>query len=334
MKRTTTKSQPHYALITGGAGYIGLHLAAWLSRDDKPYILLDRTIKTQTISPHQIHIGGDVGNAETLHNVFSVYAIDTVYHLAAETDGTLANDPDRIYANNVSATFTLLKAMRDHGVRKFIFPSTLGVFGEPAYVPIDEEHIFAPLDALSLSKKIIEEALPDYEGAYGMRYAVLRMPLIAGVTMLDGVTPPPHGLIGEIMAVASGALSHMPIRGDDYETPDGTAVRDILHVHDAVHALVRAGEIISNEHVSLALNLGSGEGSSLKEILEVAERVTGVNLPVSIEPRRGGEPGIVIADAARAFETLQWYPERSTLEMILRDAWEWERASRNPVLAK
>jgi len=231
------------------------------------------------------------------------------------------------YHNNVVNTHTLLDAMLHHDIRNFIFSSTAAIFGEPEYTPIDEKHPKQPINPYGHSKLMIEQVLDDYDRAYGLRSTCLRYFNAAGADP-DGElgerhVPETH-LIPLILQAASGRRQDIKVFGDDYPTNDGTCVRDYIHINDLCEAHSLALHLMMKNDQSARYNLGNGKGFSVTEVIDVAKSVSGNDFKVSIEPRRDGDPAVLVADATCAHKELNWQPKFATLEDIVKTAWDWE----------
>lgn len=271
---------------------------------------------------------GDMADHALLERVFASTRFDAVMHFASCIQvGESMIDPAKYYANNVAHTLTLLDAMRAHNVQHFVFSSTAAVFGEPQYVPIDEVHPCAPINPYGRTKWMIEQVLADYQSAYGLRSVSLRYFNAAGAH--------PQGLLGErhepethliplVLQAASGLRKHITVFGRDYATPDGTCIRDYVHVMDLAEAHWQALRHLAGGGSGGAFNLGNGDGYSVQQVIDTARTVTGRAIPVQEGPRRAGDPARLVADAARAQAVLGWQPQHGDLQTIVRDAWRWE----------
>jgi UDP-glucose 4-epimerase len=274
-------------------------------------------------------IQGDLGDRELLDSIFAEGRIDAVMHFAACIDvGESVRDPAKYYRNNVANTLTLLEAMVRHGVDKFIFSSTAAIFGEPQYTPIDEAHPKAPINPYGASKLMVEQMLGDMGRAHGLRAVCLRYFNAAGADpageMGERHDPETH-LIPLVLQAASGRRPHISVFGRDYDTPDGTCVRDYIHVNDLCQAHLRALEHLAGGAASAAFNLGNGQGFSVQEVIDTARQVTGRDIPVVDAERRPGDPAVLVADSQQAREVLGWAPQFAHLATIVEHAWNWER---------
>jgi UDP-glucose 4-epimerase len=317
-------------LVTGGAGYIGAHMVKMLLQHGVDVVTFDNLA-----SGHRnavvggAFIQGDIGDSAALAAVFGTHRIDAVMHFASLIQvGESVQQPAKYFHTNIAGTLNLLEAMRVGDVRQFIFSSTAAIFGEPKYVPIDEKHPTAPINPYGFSKWTIEKVLAEYDRAYGLRSVSLRYFNAAGADpdgeLGEGHEPETH-LIPLVLQAASGRRPSVTVYGTDYPTPDGTCVRDYIHIVDLCQAHLLALERLTREQCSDAYNLGNNRGFSVKEIIHVAERVTGRAIPVTVGARRSGDPAVLVADSKRAVEELGWRPRYQDLESIVRHAWVWEQ---------
>ena len=317
-------------LVTGGAGYIGAHMVKALRQSGfRPVVLDDLSSGHRSaVRDAELHVG-DVGDAAFVGRVLAEVQPAAVMHFAGFIQvGESVLDPGKYFRNNVTATQVLLDAMRAHGIRRFIFSSTAAIFGEPQYVPIDEAHPKAPINPYGRSKWFVEQMLEDYDHAHGLKSVCLRYFNAAGAD--------PDGEIGErhepethlvplILQVASGRRSQIGVYGDDYPTPDGTCVRDYVHVADLCDAHLLALRQLLEGSGSARYNLGNGNGFSVREVLDTARRITGHSIPATILPRRAGDPPSLVADSSAARATLGWTPRYPELDMIVAHAWACEQ---------
>jgi UDP-arabinose 4-epimerase len=270
---------------------------------------------------------GDIGDRARLDDVLSRYRPEAVLHFAAFAYvGESVAAPAKYYRNNVAGTISLLEAMRDHSIRTIVFSSTCAVYGLPRTIPIPEDTAPDPVNPYGASKAMIERMLADFERAYEFRYACLRYFNAAGADPAGEIgeahEPETH-LIPLTLQTALDLRPQVRIYGDDYPTPDGTCVRDYVHVSDLADAHVHALSYLTNNHDSLTLNLGSGRGRSVLEVVEAARRITGRDIPAVVAARRPGDPPELVARPGRAQQVLGWRPVRSDLEMIISSAWAW-----------
>jgi UDP-glucose 4-epimerase len=316
-------------LVVGGAGYIGSHMVKQLANAGNDVITLDNlSYGYRDAVKYGEFVEGDLGDNTILDAVFKSGDIDAVMHFAGFIQvGESVVKPSMYYHNNVANTFTLLDAMLRHDVKNFIFSSTAAIFGEPDYTPIDEKHNKQPINPYGHSKLMIEQVLEDYDKAYGMRSTCLRYFNAAGADP-DGElgerhVPETH-LIPLILQAASGRRQDIKVFGDDYATDDGTCVRDYIHINDLCEAHSLALRNMINKDQSARYNLGNGTGFSVKQVIDVAKEVSGNDFKVTIEPRREGDPAVLVADATLAKQELNWQPKFDTLNEIVKTAWRWE----------
>ncbi len=316
-------------LVVGGAGYIGSHMVKKLAKAGNDVITLDNlSYGYRDAVKYGEFVEGDLGDDSVLDSIFKTGDIDAVMHFAGFIQvGESMKKPSMYYHNNVSNTLVLLDAMLRHEVKNFIFSSTAAIFGEPEYTPIDEKHIKQPINPYGHSKLMIEQVLDDYDAAYGLRATCLRYFNAAGADP-DGElgerhVPETH-LIPLILQAASGRREDIKVFGDDYETNDGTCVRDYIHINDLCDAHLLALQKMMKDDQSARYNLGNGKGFSVKQVIDVAKEVSGNDFKVSIEPRRAGDPAVLVADASLAKQALNWQPEFAELKDIVQTAWNWE----------
>ena len=312
-------------LVTGGAGYIGSHVVLDLLEADHDVIILDDLSlgREQNIHPDAQFIFGSTLNNEALKVCFRDQ-VDAVIHLAAfKAAGESMTDPEKYSKNNISGTINLLNAMTDHGVDTFVFSSTAAVYGYPEYLPIDEDHPTEPINYYGFTKLVIESFLEWYGKLRGIKYASLRYFNAAGYDpkgRILGLEQNPANLLPIVMEVASGVRDKMEVFGDDYDTPDGTGVRDYIHVSDLASAHVKALDYLQTND-SIMVNLATGKGYSVMEVIENAREITGHPIPYEITARREGDPAKLIATSKSAGELLGWEPKLSDLESLLKSMW-------------
>jgi UDP-glucose 4-epimerase len=317
-------------LVTGGAGYIGSHAMRLLARGGHEVWAYDNlSLGHRAAVPAGRLIEGELMDRPRLVEALRSRQIEAVMHFAAFASvGESVADPAKYYQNNVVATLNLLEAMREAGVAKIVFSSTTATYGVPERIPIREDEPQQPINPYGFGKLVIEHALADYAHAYGLAYAALRYFNSAGASpegdLGEDHDPETH-LIPIVLAVALGQRPHITIFGDDYPTRDGTCIRDYVHVDDlgAAHAL--ALERLEPGR-GLKLNLGTGRGHSVKEVIDACRRVTGHAIPAVLGPRREGDPPELVADAGLARATLGWTPEYTDIESIVRTAWRWQQS--------
>lgn len=311
-------------LVVGGAGYIGSHAAHVLLRRGYEVIIYDNlsTGHRELAEGFEL-IVGDISDSTKLNQVLR--RCDSVMHFAAHAYvGESVENPRKYFHNNVTAALALLDLVIQSRVRKFIFSSTCAVYGNPVKVPISEDNPRQPVNPYGATKLAFENALEAYGRAYGLKYVSFRYFNAAGADESGRIgekhDPEPH-LIPLIFQAIDGKRPALEIFGDDYPTRDGTCIRDYIHVTDLAEAHVSGLEYLSKAD-SVAMNLGTGSGSSVKEVISVAEKVTGHKVPTRIAPRRAGDPAELVADPRRAEELLQWKAKRSLAE-IISTAWSW-----------
>jgi UDP-arabinose 4-epimerase len=312
-------------LVVGGAGYIGSHVARALRQKSHTPILYDNlcTGHRSLAGTNELTIA-DISDKNALKN--AMRGVDAVMHFAAHAYvGESVENPQKYFQNNVVAGLTLLDTAIQCGVRNFVFSSTCAVYGTPDRVPIVEDTPRNPVNPYGSSKLFFEYALSAYEKAYGLRYACLRYFNAAGADEsgeIGELHDPETHLIPLVLAAAAGIGKPLEIFGDDYPTPDGTCVRDYIHVNDLAEAHVLALQNIVETGQSHILNLGTGKGYSIREVISAVEKATGRKVPFKIVPRRAGDPPILIADPSRAEKVLGWKAQRN-LETIVSTAWKW-----------
>lgn len=323
-------------LVVGGAGYIGSHTVRQLVAAGRPVVVLDNLVYGHAdalVDDEVVFIEGDLGDRKVLDRIFGEFDVLAVMHFAAYAYvGESVTDPGKYYQNNLAAPLVLLDAMRDHGVEIFIFSSTCATYGNPQYVPIDEQHPQNPINPYGASKLMLERVLADYSHAYGLKYAALRYFNAAGCSE-DGKIGEDHNpethLIPLVLEAAAGTRPEITIFGVDYDTPDGSCIRDYIHVNDLARAHILAISKLEAGAESFQCNLGTGIGHSVKSLIAAAEKVTGRSIPVKIGERRAGDPAELVAAPGRAKTLLGWEAEIKDLETILQTAWAWISGPRN-----
>ena len=314
-------------LVTGGAGYIGSHAVRLLARAGHDVWVYDNlSFGHRQAVPAGRLIEGQLGDRPGLVAALHDLHIEAVMHFAAFASvAESVVDPAKYYQNNVVASLNLLEAMRACGVGRIVFSSTTATYGVPDRTPITEEQPQRPINPYGFGKLVVEHALADYARAYGFGYAALRYFNAAGASP-DGDLGEDHDpethLIPIVLQVALGQRPHVTIFGDDYPTPDGTCIRDYIHVDDLGTAHVLALERLESGK-GLELNLGTGRGHSVREVIEACRRVTGHAIPTQIGARRAGDPPQLVADATRATRAISWRPQHVDVESIIRTAWKW-----------
>lgn len=317
-------------LVVGGAGYIGAHMVRELLRNGYHAIILDDLSKghRELVAGGEF-IEGSLGDAGLLDGVFARHEVDAVMHFAAfSLVGESVDNPLDYYRNNFARTLELLDAMVRHRVRNFIFSSTAAVYGEPVSIPITEEHPGQPTNPYGASKIAVERMLRDCDSAYGLKYVALRYFNAAGADADGGIGErhrPESHLIPLILQVATGEREHIKIFGTDYPTHDGTCVRDYVHVSDLAQAHLLALKRLLAGGESAVYNLGNNRGYSVREVVEVARKITGHPIPVIETGRRAGDPAVLVASSDKIRRELGWRPNYEDLETIVKTAWAWHQ---------
>lgn len=320
-------------LVTGGAGYIGSATVELLLASGHEVVVLDNLVygHRAAVPAGVPFYEGQVGDRELVQRLVTEHRIDSCVHFAAYAYvGESVTNPAKYFENNTVQTNGLLTALIDAGVKRFVFSSTCATYGEPQRIPIDETHPQNPVNPYGWSKFMTERILEAYDAAYGLKFVALRYFNAAGATKLCGEHHDPEThLIPSVLNAADGALPYVSVFGSDYETPDGTCIRDYIHVADLGDAHLRALAHLRTGGDSTHINLGNGLGFSVLEVIETARRVTGRPIEVRMEPRRAGDPDRLIADAGKAARVLGWKPQFADLEVIIRSAWEWKQTHPN-----
>jgi UDP-glucose 4-epimerase len=317
-------------LVIGGAGYIGSHMVLDLLRADYPVVTLDDCSRGhRDLLPGGEFIEGDMGNPADLERVFRQYPIKAVMHFAAHSQvGESVEQPLMYYRNNVANTITLLQSMQQAGIQHFIFSSTAAVYGEPVNTPITEDHPCSPTNPYGNTKLAVERLLHDVSNATDLSYSVLRYFNAAGADAEGNIgerhQPETH-LIPLVLQVATGERESINIFGDDYPTPDGTCLRDYVHVSDLTQAHLLALESLLNGGGNTTFNLGNNTGYSVRQVIETARQITGHPIPAVMSGRRAGDPAILVADSAHIRAELGWQPRYENIEDIIRSAWAWHQ---------
>lgn len=315
-------------LVTGGAGYIGSHVARGLAVAGFQVVIYDNLSRGhREAAGNMPFVCGSVGDGDLLRETLARWGIGAVVHLAADSlVGESVTDPRRYFENNAAQGLAMLDVLLDAGVRHFILSSTAAVYGEPGEVPIPEDHPLQPTNPYGESKAFLETVLRRYRDAYGLRYTSLRYFNAAGAhpqgDLGEDHEPETH-LIPIVLRAALGQRAKVTVYGDDYPTPDGTAVRDYVHVCDLADAHVLALQALLEGAPGAVYNLGMSRGYSVLEVLEAARRVTGRNIPHEIGPRRPGDPAVLVASSAKIVRDLGWRPRFPGLEEIVASAWQW-----------
>ena len=316
-------------LVIGGAGYIGSHVVKMLTQKGYTPVVLDNLSKghRQAVAQYPF-VQGDLGDKNLLARVFNEYHIKAVMHFAAFIEvGESVKEPSKYYHNNVCGVLNLLDAMVEHHIRYFIFSSTAATFGEPVSKRIDETHPQNPINPYGNTKLMVEKMLADFDTAYGLKATALRYFNASGADdsgeIGESHTPETH-LIPLVLQAASGKRESIKVFGTDYPTPDGTCVRDYVHVNDLANAHILALEKMFKDNLSERFNLGSGSGFSVAQLIKEAKAVTGIDFKVETAPRRAGDPAVLVADSAKAQKVLGWAPKYD-LRQIIETAWNWEQ---------
>jgi UDP-glucose-4-epimerase GalE len=319
-------------LVTGGAGYIGSHAARFLMHSGHEVWVVDNLVTGHApAAPSGRLIRAEIQDEPAIVEVLRKHRIEAVMHFAAFSQvGESVADPAKYYQNNVVGTFTLLAAMKAAGVSRIVFSSTAATYGNPQRLPITESEPQVPINPYGFTKLVIEQSLRDHAKAYGWGYAALRYFNAAGANS-DGALGEDHDpethLIPLVLQVALGQRQAITMFGNDYETPDGSCVRDYIHVEDLVSAHWSALERLEPGK-GIEMNLGTGRGYSVREVIEACRKVTRHPIPVTVGPRRAGDPAVLVADSSFAQRELDWRPRFTSIEKIVETAWNWHQ--KNP----
>jgi len=321
-------------LVVGGAGYIGSHMAAELVESGTETVVLDNLVKghSKAVWPGAKFYEGNMQDGTLLDKIFTENDITAAVHFAAYTVvPESVQDPAMYYENNVTATLSLLQGMLRHGVKNIVFSSTAAVYGMPEIIPVTEKAPTSPINPYGETKLAVEHMLKWFAQAYDMKYVAFRYFNVAGAhesgLIGEDHNPETH-LIPIVLQAAQGKRASLDIYGDDYPTPDGTCIRDYIHVMDLVDAHILGLKRLEAGWESATYNLGSGNGFSNKEIVEAAKRITGVDFPVNIRERRPGDPPVLVASSEKAKRELGWNPTRMNIDNIICTAWAWH--TKNP----
>jgi UDP-glucose 4-epimerase len=320
-------------LVCGGAGYIGSHMVRHLLAHGHQATVFDNLSTGHRAAVRDVPlVVGDLLDRQALDALFRDAQFDAVMHFCARSlVGESVEQPYAYYENNVSGTLNLLQAMREAGVGRLVFSSTAAVFGQPQVPLIDEEHPTRPINPYGASKLMVERILSDAHRAYGLRSVALRYFNAAGADPSGEIgeshQPETH-LIPNMLKAALGQGGGLKVFGDDYETHDGTCVRDYVHVNDLAAAHLQALDFLGNHAGAHVFNLGNGRGFTVLQVIEAARRVIGMAIPFERAPRRAGDPAVLVASSARACELLGWVPAYTDIEGIIETAWRWHRAPR------
>jgi UDP-glucose 4-epimerase len=317
-------------LVTGGAGYIGSHTVRLLASQGRKVVVLDNLVygHREAIVDEEVElVVGDVGDRALLQDLFARHAFGAVVHFAAFAYvGESVTDPLKYYRNNTAEPLTLLEVMQAHGCKNFVFSSTCATYGVPEAVPISESNPQVPINPYGRSKLMLEWVLADCDRAWGLKSACLRYFNASGSSE-DGLIGEDHDpethLIPRVLMAVTGEIPHVDVFGTDYPTPDGTGVRDYIHVADLASAHSKALDHLGAGGDSIRCNLGTGVGVSVKEIISAVEEVTGKKVPVQYGPRRAGDPPELLADPRLAKELLGWEAQHRDVRDMVRTAWTW-----------
>jgi UDP-glucose 4-epimerase len=314
-------------LVTGGAGYIGSVTAELLRARDHGVVILDDLARGHraAVPPDVPFYEGSIGDRDLVSRITQEHDIDACIHFAALAYvGESVAEPARYFSNNVEQGIALLDALLKAGVRRLVFSSTCATYGEPEQVPISEDHPQRPTNPYGWSKLMMERIMESYDHAYGLRFVALRYFNASGATAQSGeLHEPETHLIPNVLRAALGEISAVSVFGNDYPTPDGTPIRDYVHVADLGEAHILALDHLNAGGESERINLGNGQGYSVMEVIETARQITGRSIKVKIEPRRAGDPSRLVADAAKARRVLAWQPAYPDLVSIIRTDWDW-----------
>lgn len=316
-------------LVTGGAGYIGSVLTEALVAQGHQVVVLDSLKQGHraAVVPEVTLIQADLDDKKALEEVFRRHHIETVMHLAADIsveDSMI--EPGRFFWNNVVCGINLLQCMLEHGAKKLVFSSSAAIYGEPTEIPVTEASPVNPVNAYGESKAVFERILYWYGQAHSFRSISLRYFNVAGASQRFGTDHHPEtNLIPNLIKVALGERDFIPLFGVDYDTKDGTCVRDYIHVLDIARAHILALNRFEGNTGSQVYNLGNGEGYSVMEVIEAARRVTGAAIPVEVYPRRPGDPSALVASSELAKVDMGWEPQYPELESIIGSAWQWQK---------
>ncbi len=317
-------------IVAGGAGYIGSHMVRMLRDSGFAPVVVDNLATGHADAVHGTPLRvGDIGDRDFMASVFHEFKPACVMHFAASSlVGESMQNPGKYWRNNLIQTLSLLDAMIGHGVRQFIFSSTAAVYGNPVEVPIPEQHPTNPINPYGHSKLAVEHLLQDYDAAHGLRSITLRYFNAAGAhpdgSIGERHDPETH-LIPLVLQVASGRRPQIARFGLQHGTPDGSCIRDYIHVQDLCDAHLLALKALQAGATTTVYNLGNGQGHSVTEVIDAARRVTGHPIPVRDDPPRAGDPPVLVADAARARAELGWTPRFAGIDTIIAHAWQWEQ---------
>jgi UDP-glucose-4-epimerase GalE len=316
-------------LVTGGAGYVGSHAAKLLAESGHSVVVVDNLAEGHRAAVGKLPlVVADLLDRDSMIGLIKEHRIEAVMHFAAFAYvGVSVTEPAKYYQNNIVGTLALLDAMRETGINRIVFSSTCATYGIPERVPISEDHPQQPINPYGFTKLAIERALADYAHAYGLGYAALRYFNASGAAA-DGTIGEDHDpethLIPLILQVALGQREYVQIFGTDYPTPDGTCIRDYIHVDDLASAHLVALEKLT-PGMELKLNLGTGHGASVQEVIDHCREITGHAIPSRVAPRRPGDPPELVADASLAKHVLGWEAKHKDVRPIIESAWRWHK---------
>ncbi len=320
-------------LVTGGAGYIGSATVEDLHKKGEKVVVLDNLVygHRQAVAGEIPFYEGEIGDRALVEKIVREHGVEACIHFSAFAYvGESVEQPQKYYENNFVQTLRLLDVLIKNDAKNFIFSSTCATYGEPQYVPIDENHPQNPVNPYGWSKFMVERALADFDKAYDLRFVALRYFNACGASEKCGEHHDPEThLIPLILFAAQGRRDSIAIFGDDYPTPDGTAIRDYIHIADLSQAHLLALDYLRGGGKSEFINLGNGAGFSVKEVIEAARKVTGKPIEAVIAPRRAGDPSRLVADASKARARLGWNPQFPEIEKIIESAWAWHEANPN-----
>ncbi|MGH2318542.1 UDP-glucose 4-epimerase GalE [Planococcus sp. SE5232] len=322
-------------LVLGGAGYIGSHAVHQLIDQGADVFVVDNleTGHRKAVHPQAVFYEGDIRDADFLNSVFEKESIDEVLHFAANSlVGESMENPLKYFDNNVYGTQVLLKAMVDHDVKKIVFSSTAATYGEPESVPITETMPTNPASTYGETKLTMEKLMKWTGLAHGLKFVSLRYFNVAGARETAEIGEdhqPESHLVPLILQTALGQRKEITVFGDDYDTPDGTCIRDYVHVEDLIRAHLLALDYLRKDGESDVFNLGSSQGFSVTEMISAARSVSGKRIPVKVGPRRAGDPSTLIASSDKARQVLGWVPTHTSIEKIIEDAWNWHSSHPN-----
>lgn len=321
-------------IVAGGAGYIGSHTVAELLQRGQEVVVVDSLVKghKQAVLGGKLYTG-DIRDAEFMNSVFSENDIDSVIHFAADIEvGISMVDPLSFYRNNVYTVICMLESMKKHGVKNIVFSSTAAVYGYPKAIPINEDSEKNPVNPYGETKLTVEKMLRWCDEAYGIKWAAPRYFNAAGAHESGQIGEdhdPESHLIPIILQAAMGKRKSIKVFGQDYDTPDGTCIRDYIHVTDLADAHILALDYLKNGGKSASFNLGSGNGYSVMEVIQKVKEVTGNDFCVDMAPRREGDPARLVADSSKAREFLGWRPNNDDIGKIIASAWKWHTSHPN-----